>query len=175
MVTRLKSTLRTLTFTSGCSMLSITKIISGGQTGADRAALDFALEAGIPYGGWVPKGRRSETGTISVISYPLLVETPSADYTQRTRRNVEESDGTVIYFMRNFGRGSNFTWKCAAKANKPRSFADLEKVDVNEAAEQLKEFIMRSNIRVLNIAGSRASKAPLIYDKVLEVLRKAHA
>src|ERR1022692_3703229 len=71
------------------------KIVSGGQTGADRAALDFAIEHGIPHGGWCPKGRRSEEGPIDV-RYELK-ETPSTVYLQRTEWNARDSDGTVVF------------------------------------------------------------------------------
>ncbi|MCD6446738.1 MAG: putative molybdenum carrier protein, partial [Candidatus Marinimicrobia bacterium] len=75
----------------------MTKIISGGQTGADRAGLDAAMELNIPVGGWCPKGRKSEDGPIDN-KYPLQ-ETTSGDYRVRTERNVKESDGTLIFTL----------------------------------------------------------------------------
>lgn len=75
----------------------IMKIISGGQTSADRAALDFAIKHAIPYGGWCPKGRRAEDGPIDA-KYQLQ-ESPSSNYTKRTKRNARDSDGTVIRFV----------------------------------------------------------------------------
>jgi len=153
--------------------MTLSKIISGGQTGADRAALDFAIETGIPYGGWVPKGRRAEDGRISEMRYPNLCETASSYYQDRTKRNVDAADGTVIFFMTDFGKGSSLTWKLAD--GKPRSFMDLDVVDEDEAATKLKQFIRDGNIKVLNVAGSRASKAPFLYDKVIRILRKANS
>jgi putative molybdenum carrier protein len=71
------------------------KIVSGGQTGADRAALDWALARGVPCGGWCPKGRKAEDGPID-LKYPLK-ETPSSSYLQRTEWNVRDSDATVVF------------------------------------------------------------------------------
>src|SRR5580765_7508822 len=75
--------------------IGIAKLVSGGQTGADRAALDFAIEHAIPHGGWCPAGRLAEDGTIP--SRYRLTETPGSDYAQRTERNVRDSDGTVVF------------------------------------------------------------------------------
>jgi len=76
-------------------MAAPTRIVSGGQTGADRAALDWAIAHGIPHGGWCPKGRKAEDG-MSQAKYELI-ETPSTDYVQRTELNVRDSDGTVVF------------------------------------------------------------------------------
>lgn len=77
--------------------VSISKIISGGQTGADRAALDFCIENGFPHGGWCPKGRKALDGPLSENYH--LSETPSANYLQRTEWNARDSDATVIFTL----------------------------------------------------------------------------
>src|SRR5262245_20122993 len=94
------------------------KIISGGQTGADRAALDWSIRRRIPHGGWCPKGRKAEDGTID-LRY-RLVETPSDDYAQRTEWNVRDSDATAVFSIRNeLQGGSLLTFEMATQYNKP--------------------------------------------------------
>jgi hypothetical protein len=94
------------------------KIVSGGQTGADRAALDWALAHGVECGGWCPKGRRAEDGVIP-IAYPLT-ETPSSDYAQRTEWNVRDSDATVIFSLApRLTGGSRLTRDLAARHGRP--------------------------------------------------------
>lgn len=95
------------------------RIISGGQTGADRAALDAALACGLPIGGWCPRGRRAEDGQIPA-RYPL-VETPSRDYRQRTRWNVRDSDFTLVFVIGSLGGGSKFTTEVAERMGKLRN------------------------------------------------------
>lgn len=98
-------------------MLRNLKIISGGQTGADRAALDWAIAAGIPHGGWAPKGRKAEDGRIPDC-YQLL-ELPSASYRQRTRQNVLDSDGTLIVNLGELNDGTMLTRTFAEALDKP--------------------------------------------------------
>ena len=86
----------------------VRQIISGGQTGVDRAALDVALDAGLPCGGWCPRGRRAEDGPI-VAQYPLM-ETDSPDYQMRTRRNVEDADATLILTLGPLAKVPNHSW-----------------------------------------------------------------
>jgi hypothetical protein len=133
------------------------KIISGGQTGADRAALDWAIKTGIPHGGWCPKGRRAEDGPITA-EYQLH-ETPSSNYPQRTEWNVRDSDGTVIFSVRKHLSGnSSGTLEFAIKHQKP--YLHLSVVFKDSAAQKLKKWLQENNIRVLNVAGTRASKEP---------------
>jgi hypothetical protein len=128
------------------------KIISGGQTGADRAALDWALAIGIDCGGWCPKGRRAEDGVIPV-AYPLT-ETLLSDYAQRTEWNVRDSDATVIFSLaRRLTGGSRLTRDLAARYGKP--FLHLH--PALASGQLLREFLERHRIRVLNVAGPRAS------------------
>ena len=104
----------------------IHKIISGGQTGVDRAALDFGLHNDIPVGGWCPKGRKAEDGTIA-LRYPLI-ESPSIKYSQRTILNVMNSDGTLIIYFQTLYAGTSFTIYCAKENNKPCFVYDLSNV-----------------------------------------------
>ena len=131
------------------------KIISGGQTGADRAALDFAIEHGIPHGGWCPKGRRAEDGPID--SKYQLQETPNCDYLQRTEWNVRDSDGTVIFSIgEHLTGGSLLTLNFAQREEKP--WRILSATAIEDAPDRLWSFIEDNHIQVLNVAGPRASK-----------------
>ena len=135
------------------------KIISGGQTGVDRAALDVALEFGIPCGGWCPKGRRAEDGPIDP-KYPLK-ETKSEEYPVRTEANVIEADGTLILTVGKPTGGTAYTIKIAVKFKKPYRIVDLGK---NPKREAVLKWANAYNIRVLNVAGPRESKFPGIYE-----------
>lgn len=146
------------------------KIVSGGQTGADRAALDFALEHGLPHGGWCPHGRLAEDGTIDRCY--RLRPTPSAAYAQRTEWNVRDSDGTVIFSIgRTLHGGSLLTVEYARRLGKP--WLHLARSGGLRHPEQmLAEFIETRHIRVLNVAGPRASTEARIMAFVREVLGK---
>jgi hypothetical protein len=144
------------------------KIISGGQTGADQAALDAAIELGIPHGGWIPKGRLTEAGPLPV-KYNLT-EMPTKDYLERTRQNVLDSDGTVVFSHGDLKGGSKRTADFATELRKPFLHIDLKKTLPSESAEVLVAWVKAHDIDVLNVAGSRASKDPEIYDKVRIVL-----
>ena len=95
----------------------IQSIVSGGQTGVDRAALDTALKLEIPCGGWCPKDRRAEDGVLDVM-YPLL-ETPLQRYSQRTEWNVRDSDGTLVLYQEFLTGGSAYTVELAKKYERP--------------------------------------------------------
>jgi Circularly permutated YpsA SLOG family len=146
------------------------KIISGGQTGVDRAALDAALELGISCGGWCPKGRRAEDGIIP-LKYPLE-ETSSPDYPQRTEFNIQDSNGTLILTWGPPLGGTLLTLKLARKHRKPYQLMDLaEAID----ALSVREWISKNEITVLNVAGPRESEAPGIYARALNFLREVFA
>jgi len=150
--------------------LPVQKLISGGQTGADRAALDFALARGIPHGGWCPQGRRAEDGVLRE-DYELS-ETPDADYAQRTEWNVRDSDGTVIFSIAtNLTGGSKLTRELAAKHRKPCLHLSREQ-DEDRAGERLEEFVLRHKIRALNVAGPSASSEPAVARFVIETLEQ---
>ncbi|MCX8156706.1 MAG: putative molybdenum carrier protein [Verrucomicrobiae bacterium] len=145
-------------------------IVSGGQTGADRAALDFALRHGFPHRGWCPAGRLAEDGRLE--DCYRLQETPSPAYAQRTEWNVRDSDGTVIFTCHaELSGGTLFTWECARKLGRP--VLVLVAGQTPSPARALRAFLRRHRIRVLNVAGPRASFAPGIGAFVEAVLSEA--
>lgn len=146
-------------------------IISGGQAGADRAALDFAIAQGIPHAGWCPKGRKAEDGPID--PHYKLQETPRADYLQRTEWNVLDSDGTVVFSIGPLlAGGSKKTVELARKHGKPCLHVSAQGGGA-KAQELLRIFIRQHGIKVLNVAGPRASNEPDIGAFVVETLRLA--
>ena len=148
----------------------IKKIVSGGQTGADRAGLDWAIWHNIPHGGWSPKGRRSEDGSIPQVY--RLDETPSSNYLQRTEWNVRDSDGTVIFTLASkLGGGSLKTASFARKHRKP--FIHLCPNRSYDIASELLHFIAQNEIKVLNVAGTRLSKEPDVALFVRDTLEAA--
>jgi hypothetical protein len=149
------------------------RIVSGGQTGADRGGLDAAIELGIPHGGWCPKGRLAEDGLIS--KYYDLKETKESGYPTRTRLNVQESDGTVVFTFGEPTGGSALTLDEAEKAKKPVLNVDLEALRLVEVATILREWCFAYRIKVLNVAGSRESKANGIQNQVREIVKVAFA
>lgn len=154
-----------------CKCLPVERIVSGGQTGVDRAALDFAIRHGIPHGGWCPNGRAAEDGVIEP-GYELK-ETPDAAYSQRTEWNVRDSDGTAIFTIsRELKGGSASTRKFAAEYGKPCLHVSKLK-DGNAAVVKLRSFLQRHKIKTLNIAGPRLSTEPAacaFASQVLEAL-----
>lgn len=147
------------------------KIVSGGQTGADRAALAWALRNRVPHGGWVPKGRLAEDGQVPARYH--MQETPTKVLTQRTDWNVRDSDSTVIFTVAGrLGRGSRRTMETAKRLRKPCLVLCEEEV-ADSAVRLLKEFIRRHRVRVLNVAGSRASQEPRVGRWVKRVLDAA--
>jgi len=148
--------------------ISVAKIISGGQTGADRAALDFAIKHHIPHGGWVPKGRKAEDGPI-LKNYHLW-EMPTGKYSDRTERNVFDSDGTLIISHGNLTEGSALTASFADQHHKHCIHIDLEQWSLQDATVMICSWLGNYKIGVLNVAGPRASKDPEIYSETLKLL-----
>jgi hypothetical protein len=146
----------------------IEKIISGGQTGVDRAALDVAMELKIPCGGWCPKGRRAEDGPIPE-HYPLE-EASSKDYPVRTRLNVEDSDGTLVLAAGSPTGGTALTLKLARQLRKPFLLIDLAR-DANPSVLRL--WLQKNHILILNVAGPREGESSGIYEQASAFLRKA--
>jgi hypothetical protein len=144
------------------------KIISGGQTGADRAALDFAIKYNIPYGGWLPKGRKTEEGTLPDTYH--LQEMPSGDYSKRTKQNILDSDGTLIVSHGFLTGGSALTQFLAEKHEKPCLHINLNLLSMQEAAWIIHKWIQRHKLKVLNIAGPMAGKDSKIYEATMNLL-----
>jgi len=151
-------------------MGTIEKIISGGQTGADRAALDFAIAHHIPYGGWLPRGRKTEDGALDLKYH--LQEMHTSNYSKRTERNVLESDGTVIVSHGFLTEGSALTGEFAARHRKHWIHIDLKELTIKEAAVKLHHWLTRYEIKVLNVAGPRARKDPAIYEATFHLLEE---
>ncbi|MEM1295056.1 MAG: putative molybdenum carrier protein [Verrucomicrobiota bacterium] len=150
--------------------LPLERIVSGGQTGADRAGLDWALDHGIPHGGWCPQGRRAEDGPIST-RYELT-ETAESKYHVRTRLNVEDSDGTAIFGLAaELTGGSALTREFAQQFLKP--WIHISQAATKDAAMALRRFLIENSVHTLNIAGPRASSEFGIADFTLKVLDDA--
>ncbi|MBI5446177.1 MAG: putative molybdenum carrier protein [Deltaproteobacteria bacterium] len=143
----------------------VERIVSGGQAGVDRAALDAGREAGLPTGGWCPKGRRAEDGPIPE-GYPLR-ETPSTAYSQRTRWNVRDSDATLVLHRGRMGRGTRLTLRAAAETGRPCLAVDLSAAD----PEAVRRWLREHAVRALNVAGPRESEFGGIYAEALAFLR----
>jgi hypothetical protein len=158
-------------------------IISGGQTGADRAALDFAIDYGLLHGGWCPRGRRAEDGPIGP-EYELQ-QTPSHRYAQRTAWNIRDSDATVVFSIgRETIGGSRLTLELANQMGKPALHLSRDAADdvvgensshaaIARASDLLRSFLAHHNVRRLNVAGPRASQEPEVGQFVRDVLRAA--
>ena len=152
-------------------MYKIEKIISGGQTGADRSALDFAIDNNIPHGGWIPKGRITETGQLPDKYH--LQEMATTSYDIRTEQNVIDSDGTVIISHGNLTGGSALTRTYTIKHHKPCLHLNMNNTTIAEAGGSLNNWIRKNNIEILNVAGSRVSKDDKIYQVTRDVLEAA--
>lgn len=145
----------------------IEKIVSGGQTGVDRAALDVALDRAIPCGGWCPKHRRAEDGKV-----PLrygLTEADSPNYAVRTALNVRDSDGTLILVTGELSRGSALTYSMSLRYSKPVLVVNMaENVDF----PAVEHWLTNNRIQILNVAGPRESSQPGIYDLAFDYLQR---
>ena len=144
------------------------KIVSGGQTGADQAALDVAIKLEIPYGGWIPKGRITEVGVLD--SKYKLKEMETTNYNKRTEQNVIDSDGTLIISHGRLTSGSDYTREMALLHHRPWLHIDLNKTGAFQAAGKIKSWITENEIKVLNVAGPRASKNPAIYQGTVDII-----
>ena len=148
----------------------IARIVSGGQTGADRAALDFAARHGIPRGCWCPQGRRAEDGPIA--SAYELRETPTPSCAERTEWNVRDADATVIFSIKpELTGGSRATVEFAERLGKPWLHLSRER-DGARAGMRLSRFLRQHRVQVLNVAGPRASGEPEVGAFVAGVLER---
>ncbi|HKJ63862.1 MAG TPA: putative molybdenum carrier protein [Desulfopila sp.] len=148
----------------------VRKIISGGQTGVDQAALDAAMEVGVAYGGWLPAGRRTERGPLPQRYYHMQ-ELPTDSYPERTRKNIENADATLIVSRGGLTGGSALTAKIAGEMDKPCLHMDLE-LSAGCAATHIEQWLCRHQPEILNIAGPRASSDAAIYDQVLALIKE---
>jgi Circularly permutated YpsA SLOG family len=149
------------------------KIVSGAQTGVDRAALDAARALGLPAGGWVPKGRLDERGRIPE-RYAGLIEAESADPAVRTRRNVEDSDATLILTPPGVrSPGTDWTRRCAEELGKPVMRLDLSPDAPARDADAIRRWLAEVRPSVLNVAGPRESEDAAAYGLASQVLRLA--
>ena len=146
----------------------VTKIISGGQTGADRAALDVAIQIGISHGGWIPKGRLTENGKLQDKYH--LKEMTSPNYNKRTEQNVIDSDGTLLISHGRLTGGSEYTRDMALRHGRPWLHIDLDKIESSRAVKQITAWLTEYKIKILNVAGPRASKDPAIYSATFNLL-----
>jgi hypothetical protein len=158
--------------------MEIVRIVSGGQTGVDRAALDAGLDAGVPCGGWCPRGRRAEDGAIP--DRYGLTETASRAYRVRTRLNVRDSDGTLVLAMGPVDGGTGYTVRCAEALGRPLLVIDLAAcADPDRAAATIAAWAAENRIAVLNVAGPRESSRPgvgaaarRVLDRLCAVIRR---
>ncbi len=149
----------------------VNKIISGGQTGVDQAALDVAINLGISHGGWVPRGRMTENGMLDD-KYQVR-EMKTSNYNKRTEQNVIDSNGTLIISHGKLTGGSEYTREIALFNNRPWLHIDLNNTIAFQAARKIRSWIAEHGIEILNVAGSRASKDPAIYKATTDILETA--
>ena len=134
------------------------KIISGGQTGVDRAALDAALRHGINCGGWCPAGRLDEFGKIPD-NYPIQ-ELKDGGFTERTLQNVKDSDGTVVIYPGELRGGTEQTVRFCVELKRPHELINASKISAEDAAKLIGDFVDKNKIKILNVAGPRQSEWP---------------
>jgi hypothetical protein len=147
----------------------IKKIVSGGQTGADQAALDVAIELDIPHGGWIQKGRKTENGILS--ERYKLKEVPISGDTMPAEKIVLASDGILIISHGKLENGSALTRNLARKHQRPWLHIDLNEINAFEAAKTVTSWIDQHSIKILNVTGPLASKDPEIYQATKKILR----
>ena len=144
------------------------KIISGGQTGVDRAALDVGLKHGIESGGWCPTGRLDEIGRIPD-RYPVE-ELEDGGFIERTLQNIKDSDGTVIIYPGKLSGGTEQTLHFCVEQRRPHELIDASNVSTQKAAQLIADFVRENKIDILNVAGPRASEWPEGYDYAYRTL-----
>jgi hypothetical protein len=144
------------------------KIISGGQTGVDRAALDVALKHGIDCGGWVPAGRLDELGKIPE-KYPLR-ELPNGSFADRTLQNVRDSEATVAMYHVDLSGGTKYAIDCCVELKRPYLLIDAAKTSAEDAANAIVDLVREHKIDILGVGGPRESEWPGGYDYAYRVL-----
>ena len=151
-------------------LMRVIRIVSGGQTGADRGALDFAISRGIEHGGWVPRGRKAEDGPVPLIY--RLTETKTSRYSERTRNNVLDSDGTLLLHEGRPSGGTALTRSAALAAGKPLLVVDISRTATADAVKAIRLWIEENGVSILNVAGPRESQRPGIYWRTRALLER---
>ena len=149
----------------------IKKIISGGQIGADQAALDVAIKLGISHGGWIQKGRKTQSGLLPE-KYKLK-EMPTSSFIKRIEQNVVDADGTIIISHGALTGGANYSQKMTTKHGRPCIHIDLSNIPIFIAASRINTWVAEHNIEVLNVTGSRTSEDPKIYNDAMLIIENA--
>jgi len=145
------------------------KIISGGQTGADRAGLDAAVALGIEYGGALPRGRKTEDGPLST-KYTGMTELPTGNYASRTVQNVKAADATLVFMDGKAGAGTALTVRICNSLAKPFLIIDFKAAGA-DPADRILDWLNSVRPSILNIAGSRESLSPGTYKQTLKLLK----
>jgi len=156
--------------------VKLLKIISGGQTGVDRAALDVALRHGIECGGWCPAGRLDELGEIPN-HYPVR-ELQGAGFTERTLQNVKDSDGTIVVYSGELRGGTEQTVRFCVDLKRPHQLINTSKISADGAARVIADFVGENKIGILNVAGPRQSEWPEGYNytsRALSAFLRGHS
>jgi len=148
-------------------------IVTGGQTGADRGALDFAIRCGYTHGGWAPQGRAAEDGTIP-LKYQLT-ELGDGGYRQRTRKNMADSDGTLIVNAGGLEGGTLTTLEFAQQLGKPQCVVQVDAGITAEVIASVLAWLRENAIQTLNVAGTRESQRPGIYHQTVALLEAVDA
>ncbi len=146
--------------------------MSGGQIGADQAALDVAIKLAIPHGGWIQKGRKTQSGTLP--DKYKLKEMPTASYIKRIEQNVIDSDGTLIISHGSLTGGSDHSRKMILKHKRQLLHIDLLQIEALQAAKLIDSWISLHQIKILNVTGPRASEDPKIYKATMDILESAY-
>ena len=146
----------------------VSEIVSGGQTGVDRAALDWARQRGVIHGGWCPKGRLAADGPLP--EHYLLRETESTGYRQRTKLNVKDSDATLIFNMGPLDGGTLQTVRFAQTLRKPHLVVQIDEMALEAAAQNVRTWLVARRFLTLNVAGPREEKRPGVYAGVFALL-----
>jgi Circularly permutated YpsA SLOG family len=152
--------------------MALKKIISGGRSGAEWAALDAAIELDIPYGGWVSRGRQTPDGPVPD-KYKVLEELPSPAFTDRAEKNVSESDGTVLFTHGKRTTETKLLEKITGKHRRYFLHIDLSELPLHMAASVLRAWVDKHGIEVLNVTGPRPIGDPTIYLEVYKVVQAA--
>ena len=145
-------------------------VVSGGQTGVDRGALEAALDSGVTCGGWCPEARQAEDGTIPA-RYPVT-ELAGSGYDARTRKNVEDSDATLVITFGIASAGTAKTIEFCVTLGRPHLVIDAATMPLAQAVGEAVQFVRQQGVTCLNVAGPRASGEPRGFDYSYALVRE---